>query len=391
MSEAGGAEGEILLRCARRHLREADGARLRALAAGAVNWPLVLALGWRHALLPLLHLHLGEAAPDLVPPAVLEELRARAAEAAHAGLRLTAALLRLLDRMDAAGVRALPYKGPVLAVVAYGSVGLRSFSDLDVLVPLPELDRAAGVLEAEGYRPRYRFTPRQDAAFRRVDGDYPWEHPETGVRVELHARVSSGRFGVPLGTEELWARAGRVPLGGRSIPALSREDLLLVLAVHGCKHRWERLEWICGVAELLRARDEPDWSVLLGRARELGAERMLLLALALARDLLDAPLPPGVSVRVAADPGAAALAAEAAQGLFGRPDPSPTAGNLLFNLRAQQGWPERLRYAARWLVVPTPEDWKSLPLPDPLFPAYSALRPLRLAARYGGRLLGRVG
>ena len=388
MSETGGAEGEILLRCARVRLREADRARLRALAAGEVDWPLVLAQGWRHGLLPLLNLHLGEAAPDLVPPPVMAELRARAAETARESLRLTSALLRLLERMEGAGVRALPYKGPVLAVVAYGSVGLRPFADLDVLVPPAELDRAAGVLQAEGYRPRYHFTPRQNAAFRRVDGDYPWEHPETGVLVELHARASSERFGVSLETEALWARAGRVPLGGRSVPAPAPEDHLLVLAVHGCKHRWERLEWICGVAELLRA-GEPAWELLLARARELGAERMLLLALALARGLLDAPLPPAVSARAAADPGVTTLAAEVTARLFAAPDAAPTAGNLLFNLRAQQGWPGRLRYAARWLVLPSPEDWKSLPLPDPLFPAYTALRPLRLAARYGARLLGR--
>jgi len=388
VSETGDAEGEILLRAARVRLRAEDRARLRALASGPVDWPRVLALGWRHGLLPLLNLHLGDAAPERVPPPVREELRRSAEETARAGLRLTAALLRLLDRMDAAGVRALPYKGPVLAVQAYGSVGLRPFADLDVLVPPAELDRAAAVLTAEGYRPRYRFTPRQDAAFRRVDGDYPWEHPETGALVELHARVSSRRFGVPLETEALWARAVRVPLGGRSVPAPGPEDHLLVLAVHGCKHRWERLEWICGVAELLRG-GEADGDALLERARGVGAERMLLLALALARGLLDAPLPAAVSARVAADPEAGALAAEVARGLFGRPDPSPTAGNLLFNLRAQQGWAGRLRYAARWLVVPTPEDWKRVPLPDALFPAYAALRPLRLAARYGARLLGR--
>ena len=71
-------------------------------------------------------------------------------------------------------------------------------------------------------------------------------------------------------------------------------------------------------------------------------------------------------------------------------DAAETRANLAFNLRARDGTADRVRSAWRWLTHPGPEDWEWLSLPDPLFPAYRVLRPLRLVLRYGAlRALGR--
>jgi hypothetical protein len=42
---------------------------------------------------------------------------------------------------------------------------------------------------------------------------------------------------------------------------------------------------------------------------------------------------------------------------------------------------DRARYVGRSLMVPQPEDWRAVPLPDPLFPLYYLIRPVRLALR----------
>ena len=44
-------------------------------------------------------------------------------------------LLEILALLDREGVRAIPFKGPTLAVKAYGDLTLRPFSDLDIFVP----------------------------------------------------------------------------------------------------------------------------------------------------------------------------------------------------------------------------------------------------------------
>jgi hypothetical protein len=240
------------------------------------------------------------------------------------------------------------------------------------------------VLHAHGYACAYGFTPAQDAAFRRVDGDYPYHHPRTGRLVELHARASSTRFVARLPTERLLARARPVPVGGGEVPAPADDDLFIALCLHGAKHRWARLEWLaCAAALAVRA--ELDLPGIVERAAEAGARRTVLLGLMLARGALGLPLPRALSDAIAADAGLPALAEEACALWFSEETDGDeaTPANLRFNARLRDGAADRARYAARWLFAPSPEDWAWVRLPDALAPLYRVVRPLRLVARYG--------
>ncbi|HEX6370126.1 MAG TPA: nucleotidyltransferase family protein [Longimicrobium sp.] len=364
-----------------------------------VDWDAFLALAARSRLLS--HAHLLLAARGEVPDAVRARLRAEFLANGHLALALSAELRRLIGAMADEGARAVAYKGPALAVRAYGHLALRTYSDLDLLVASEDAATAARVLEAGGYVPAHRLSPAQDAVFRRTDGDYPYHHPRTAVLVELHCHVSSARFCVPLPTAELIARARPVAIGGGEVPALADDDLFLALCLHGAKHRWSRLEWLAAAAALaLRARLDVD--SILARASIIGARRTVLLALLLMRDALRITLPPSIDRSIAADPVLPALAAEARALWFaddpGTSTPAPThsptdalaelddtAANLRFNYRLREGVADRARYAARWLFTPSPEDWAWARLPDALSPLYRALRPLRLGVRYGLR------
>jgi hypothetical protein len=266
---------------------------------------------------------------------------------------------------------------------------MRSFVDLDLLVRPDDVPAAIGVLYVEGYLPAVDFSPAQERCFRRVDGDYPLVHRRTRLLVELHARVSSVRFCMPIATDALLRRSATVPLGGGEVRTLGDEDLLVVLCVHGAKHRWKRLEWLAALAELLRA-DRGDVGAALALASGVRARRTLLLGLSLARRLLDAPLPAEAAREIETDAGLAALAAEAERRMFDdrAEKGEETQANLRFNLRARDGAADRARFAARWLFSPSPEDWRWARLPDALFPLYRVLRPVRLLLRHrpgGGR------
>lgn len=348
-----------------------------------VDWDAFLALAARNRLLPHAHRLLAER--EDVPPAVRSALRSGFAENGRRALARSAELRRLMGAMESAGVRAAAYKGPALAVRAYGHLALRTYADLDLLVAPDHVPAAARVLEGCGYLAAHRFSPAQDAVFRRTDGDYPFHHPHTATLVELHCHVSSARFCVALPTAELLARARPVPIGGGPVPALADDDLFLALCLHGAKHRWSRLEWLAAAAGLaIRAR--LDLERIVRRASSIGAGRTVLLALLLARDTLGLAVTESIDRMISADPVLPALAAEA-HALWddAEADEHDTRANLRFNYRLREGAADRARYAARWLFTPSPEDWAWARLPDALSPLYRALRPLRLAARYGPR------
>jgi hypothetical protein len=114
------------------------------------------------------------------------------------------------------------------------------------------------------------------------------------VIVELHWALTGKHWPFPFDFERLQARLISVLCGGATILSFPPEDLLLFLCVHGSRHQWERLTWICDVAELVRAHQQIDWQGLLEQAEMSGAKRMLLLGLFLANGLLGADLPEDV-------------------------------------------------------------------------------------------------
>ncbi|MBB4634702.1 nucleotidyltransferase family protein [Longimicrobium terrae] len=373
-------EDALLLACARRMVNPAAGEPIAELAARVADWDRLIALAERNRLLPIAHRELRRV--DEVPPDVRDRLRAFAERNAGDALRLSAELRRIMTAFAADGVSAVAYKGPALAGRAYGDLGLRTCSDLDLLVHPAHLDAALDVLRAAGYESAYAFTPAQDRAFRAVDGDYPLHHPATGALVEVHAQVSSARFCVRLPTAALIRHARAVSLGGGTVPALADDDLFLALCVHGAKHRWARLEWLCA-ASALAVRAGLDLRAMAERGWRIGAGRTVLLALHLAGEALNLPIPADTAHTAAADDTVRALAAEARSLWFtGAADDASAAENLRFNLRIRDTRADRLRFAAHWLLTPTPEDWGWIRLPDPIAPLYRVTRPLRLALRY---------
>lgn len=380
------AQVELLRALARAELDAPAAARLAAAAGAPIDWVALPGLLARHGLMVFAARHLSYVR-DRVPAVVWDLVQAQAHGVRGTALAMTGELLRILAVFDACSVAVLPFKGPVLAWRAYQDLGARPFTDLDLLVHPRDVNAAATALVALGYASNYELSGARDAWFRRVDGDYPFVHPATGYLVELHARVASRRFGGGPTTDALWRRRETLAIAGRSIAVLGADDAFLVQALHGGKHRWERLEWVAAVADLLRRRDGDVGSVM---ARAGAAERAVLLACAVAADWLNAPLTADVEAHRRRDPEVAALAAAAWRHVVGDTTddgPPETAAKLLFNWRIQRGVLARARFAYRWAAWPSPEDWEAVRLPDPLFFGYRAIRPLRLLGRYGGRLL----
>jgi hypothetical protein len=211
--------------------------------------------------------------------------------------------------------------------------------------------------------------------------------------VELHWEIMPRRLSFPLDTEALWERLESITLGGKVIPTFSPEDLLLILCAHGSKHLWERLAWIRDVSGLIQAHQGMDWERVMQQAGVLGGGRMLSLGLLLARDLLGAALPEKISQRVQADAVAVALAADVrerrlwggdgAPGIFERSMFHP------FRLRMRERLRDRVRYCIRTAMIPGEADWEFLSLPPLFSPLYYVLRPVRLARKYGRRMVER--
>lgn len=102
-------------------------------------------------LLPLAAARVLEAVPRFVPDDVRSRFTEVTETASRRGLLLETLTLQFQADLEQAGVAALPLKGPLLARALYGDPGMRSTIDLDLLVPLEQLDLAVQTIAARGF------------------------------------------------------------------------------------------------------------------------------------------------------------------------------------------------------------------------------------------------
>jgi hypothetical protein len=360
-------------------------ARIHGLCADGLDWSAAITTARRHGLTPLLHRHLATLCPGRVPPAALAQLGAEYEVNAVRNRLLAARLRAVLNVLAAAGIPAIAYKGPALAVAVYGDLALRRFADLDILVRREDVLQCKQRLVAHGYRPRWAFTPAQEVAYLASECEYILDGDRGRLAVEIHWDIAPRAFSFRLDHERLWKAARPMPFEGTTVLVPAPEDLLVMLSVHASKHLWERLGWICDIAECVRAHPALDWAAVLADARARGGERMVLLGLVLAADLLEVPVPAAALDRCRVDPIVATLARRLQSWIVADRIPPPRSmAAFRFTATMRERWRDRLRYVLRSTLTPTVADWAFVRLPARVFFLHYPLRLLRLAAVRGG-------
>lgn len=383
-------EIKILLCCASTRMESEKAEQLRSLLQENIDWAKLTEMAQQHRVTQLLYSNLNATCPEAVPNYILTKLRAEFRANTRRSLLLSGELVRLINLFEAKGIPVLPFKGPVLATSAYGNLSLRQFSDLDILVRSRDIERAKALFLSEGYSmkiERIEVTQEQEAAFVRSpnihqfvrEAAYPFINQQKAVVAELHWGIMPQYFSFPIDSEALWDELEPVSIAGKTVPNLSPENTLLMLAGHGTKDCWTQLIRICDVAELIRSHPQLNWAKLIEQATIKGGQRMLFLSLMLARNLLGTDLPEDVWQKIQADPKVELLAAQVWEQLFDASNGSSKDGTVTrFHLNVRERLQDRVQYFLKLAITPTTSDWLLLPLPE--FPAflYYILRPIRL-------------
>ena len=379
-------EFELLCALASAELAPERRERVANWNLSALDWSELIRLAEYHGVLPLVARNLIELGRGL-PPEVERLLRSAYETNLRRSLWFTAELARIMQHFEQRQLRALPYKGPVLAQSLYRDLGLRSFSDLDFLISPADFERAKQALAEIGYRPSGEFKPALESpAAERLWLRTGYERSFDGAAgkhlLELQWALLPRFYAVDLRVQDLLARGGKTVVGEREVPCLSPEDSLLVLCLHAAKHLWTRLIWLSDIAETLRSYSGTqtiDYTLVFSRARTLGIVRILGVSFWLVKNLLRAEIPKPAEEMIAADPRAPALgrkfAARLARGATYNFE-STEYFRLMLKLRERRG--DRLRYVWRLVWTPGAGEIAAVRLPEALFPLYRIVRIGRL-------------
>jgi hypothetical protein len=397
-------EFNLLVACCVRGSAE----RIRRILSGSLDWERMLGLVDHHRVVPQVYGALL-AFSHVIPVRHLDALRSRYQDNARKTLLFTVELIRILGHLEAAGIKALPYKGPVLAETLYGEVTQRQFCDLDVLILPADVPKAKAALLDLGYKPGLDFAPGIETDYIETGYEYSFSSRNAPNLLELQWRIVPRFYSIDLDVADLFRRADEIVLDGRPMRTLRAEDLLLVLCVHAAKHVWVQLSWLCDIAQLVKFR-QLDWNAIQNEARRLGIERIVSLNLLLAHRLLGSAMPlgthpqPNCHSEHSEESAVAGNREDADSSWQTRPFKedrltAALADELLriiqcsthydteslpyfrLMMRLRERWQDRARFLWRLAVTPSVSEWSAIRLPKPLQPLYRLVRLSRLAKR----------
>lgn len=266
------------------------------IASGPIDWQRFVALANRHRVGPLAVNGLTEAGVTL-PPDLPARFVAASERALIAEMAMARELLRLTGLLAAGGIGVNVLKGPALSLRAFGRLGLRTYRDLDLLVPEDRVVAALAIIVAADYE---MVEPAADAvgAVQRWIGEHKdcvVRHRRTGLIVELHWRLFDNRTLLPLSGCGVPVALGMAPL--TDVLVLPADCEFRYLCLHGALHGWSRLRWLADLNAIV-ASDVSTVSRVIG-ADECAIAPAVAQALILCRDLLGAILLPELDRRLA--------------------------------------------------------------------------------------------
>ena len=382
---------------------------------GDFEWPPAAAWDWRtfaeicdtHQVIPYIYCRLQGLTETAVPAGLLEHLRTRFHEVCARNYWLAKKLVDLTSMLQNEGVQALAHKGPSLAMGVYGGLALRQYNDLDLVIHKEHQVKAVHLLTGWSFRiapkpalPRVRPYLGRPEDPRNAERTQEIEFcaPDSTYYVDLHWQLGD-LFWRPLNPdiEKLWDRAERQDLPQGTVSTLCREDLFLALCAHGNRHRWICLKWLLDIAELLRQARTLDWSRIEEMVRiRPGTAASASVAVILARDLLETPVPAEVERILPETPRTLALATAVREELLSK---GQTSGDEHTTLLALEARPvARMKYqAVRIIRYPgglfreifvqvSPKDRALICLPQRLQFLYHVIRPVRLIVKHSVRV-----
>jgi hypothetical protein len=378
-------EQELLLWSIR--VDHAKDQRISEILTGGVDWTYVRETAIQHGIIPLLYKRLKEDMIDLVPPDELAELRTLFMENAARNLRMTQELFKVLDLLAEAGIEAMPFKGPALAIQAYGDLSMRSFCDLDILIHEKDFDRVYKLLVDNRFTPYIQIDSEIKKKFVILQKDLSFSRHD--IHIEIHWRIAERFFVVPIDLEKVWNQNKSILLNNREIQTFNPEDVLILLCIHGSLHFWQDLKWISDLNYLIKNHLDLKWDQIIHRSEKMGIRRIFTISLLLADEFGGIIFPLIIKKILSSD--------EISQNLTISISPNFFLQNKiiltppLHYMKSRERVRDQINYGLRCItcgiLTPNRYDFKFIALPSLLFPLYFLIRPFRILMEHVPPLL----
>lgn len=379
-------EKSLLLTCIRCFLGTSTLPQLETCLAEPISWERFLFLTQLNNVMPVVFDTLKQLEIAKVPTSIREQLQFNFRSNALKNLQNSQELIRLIQVLLDHNIAAIPFKGAVLALVAYGKLSLRSFSDFDILVHKSAIWRAKDILVQLGYTST--VGQGEELSLNDFHLQVPLSHPTKDINVELHWGIPPRNFLSEQDFNFLWENTAILSHDYPEVKILSKENMLVIQGINVAKAPWTStfIKQLLDLAVLIQSTPDIQWDEAFHIAQRLHCQKLFIISLIMARSILGIELPESVLANHLSSSGAIAKAQSViALSIWDETSVHNVIQSILYQLTTTDSIPDRVHYAYQLLTMmtrPDERDYDFLPLPKTLHFLYYFVPPLRQYARY---------
>lgn len=344
------------------------------------NHSFLVRLAYKHAVFPLLYKTLKRHFPQ--HPLTIK-LKPYYLNIVQTNMSITTELLKSVTLLNTHHIPTLCFKGPLLSALVYGDITLRQYGDLDILIHKKDKDKAMILLKKNAYIPEIKLKKQTKNTFLDAVNVLGFHSPKKDTFIEVHWGLLSKNYAIHWEERDLWKEREMIQIDRHPLETLSHTNHFLYLCVHGSKHLFERLSWVCDIDRYVQTQNDINWEEIFTHAKHLGILRILCLSLHLTHTLLNTPLPKEVEDKISHDALAKKLSQQLIDLQFTNSNTKPKglyAFKFLWLMR--ENFIDKLRFTYYALFAAKFDDFKFIQLPNYLAFLYPLVRPLRLAIKY---------
>lgn len=367
-------EDKFLLCCATTQIDSDTVTNIKSIVSIDLDWEYIIKMATKHKLRPLLYWQLNKICFEGVPDQIMDNLKDYFNHNTRKNLLMFSELIKIMKLLESCGIVTIPYKGPVLAILAYKDIVFREFNDLDFFVQFKDVSKAINALIENDYKPL--FTSKKDKLlfYNKFGRDLPFKS-ESNIKLEIQWTFASLIFSFKDEPEFFFRPKPKkiVEYGNFEIKTILNEELFLVLCIHNASHYWSSISLICDISELIKSDRSINWSKIFQNAEIMGIKRILIINLILVRELLNTELPKNIFDVIQSDESALVIADQIV-GRFFSNDRLKMCDKIFFHAKIREKYQNKIKDLIFLLFIPTPNVIESVSLPTSLFPLYILIR-----------------
>lgn len=218
-----------------------------------------------HRIGPLIYEALCELWGEETPPDIIRRRDAHHMRRVKRNLSDQANMARISQAFQRESIPFLLMKGAAIAHRYYPSPIRRIAIDIDILTSKEDFPKGCSILRDLGYEqhvPNFDVPPHLTGVTEMFQADYTFRNQKTKGCVEIHTRFTKNPHFFPLTFEEAMTQAEDLMLGQQKFTVLRPEIQFLYGCIHGAKHNWFRLKWLCDIDFMIGVLSPSDWEAV---------------------------------------------------------------------------------------------------------------------------------